>query len=86
MRLATQATSGGVYLDGHGERKLDARIQNHDLGDFAKAYFSQGFKVSSLSLGSPGCPRTTRAAGHLPAPVDVLPGEVVKLNVIWRRR
>jgi ABC-type uncharacterized transport system involved in gliding motility auxiliary subunit len=38
-----------MYLDGHGERKLDG-MANHDLGDFGKKLQQNGYRVSGLSL------------------------------------
>ena len=49
MRLARSSERQIMYLDGHGERKLDG-IANHDLGEFGKQLQSKGFKPASLNL------------------------------------
>jgi ABC-type uncharacterized transport system involved in gliding motility auxiliary subunit len=38
-----------MYLDGHGERKLDG-MANHDLGEFGKKLQQNGYRISSLNL------------------------------------
>ena len=38
-----------MYLDGHGERKLDGTA-NHDLGDFGKKLQQNGYRIGSLNL------------------------------------
>jgi len=38
-----------MYLEGHGERKLDGAA-NHDLGDFGKRLQKNGYRISSLNL------------------------------------
>jgi ABC-type uncharacterized transport system involved in gliding motility auxiliary subunit len=38
-----------MYLDGHGERKLDGTA-NHDLGDFGKRLQKNGYRIGSLNL------------------------------------
>jgi len=38
-----------MYLDGHGERKLDGQA-NHDLGVFGNKLHSNGYRISSLNL------------------------------------
>lgn len=38
-----------MYLDGHGERKLDGAA-NHDLGDFGKKLRQNGYRIGSLNL------------------------------------
>ena len=38
-----------MYLEGHGERKLDG-IANHDLGDFGNKLKRNGYRIGSLDL------------------------------------
>jgi len=38
-----------MYLDGHGERKLDGAA-NHDLGEFGKKLQQNGYRIGSLNL------------------------------------
>lgn len=38
-----------MYLDGHGERKLDG-MANHDLGEFGKKLQQNGYRIGSLNL------------------------------------
>jgi ABC-type uncharacterized transport system involved in gliding motility auxiliary subunit len=38
-----------MYLDGHGERKLDGAA-NHDLGDFGKKLQQNGYHIGGLNL------------------------------------
>jgi ABC-type uncharacterized transport system involved in gliding motility auxiliary subunit len=38
-----------MYLDGHGERKLDG-MANHDLGDFGNKLQQNGYRIGSLNL------------------------------------
>jgi hypothetical protein len=49
MRLARGAESLVMWLDGHGERKLNG-VANHDLGDFGRLLQKKGFRVASLNL------------------------------------
>ena len=50
LRLAHSVDQTVMYLDGHGERKLDGRA-NHDLGSLFGAKLKQnGFRINSLNL------------------------------------
>lgn len=49
MRLARSRQRLVMYLDGHGERKLDG-IANHDLGEFGKQLEAKGFKTGAVNL------------------------------------
>jgi hypothetical protein len=50
LRLAHSRDQTVMYLDGHGERKLDG-IANHDLGALYGAKLKQnGFRLNSLNL------------------------------------
>lgn len=92
LRLAHSRDQTVMYLDGHGERKLDG-IANHDLGElFGAKLRHNGFRINSLNLA---------LAQEVPANVgvlvvthpqfDLMPGEVDKLlryidrggNLLW---
>lgn len=49
LRLARGDGSAILWLDGHGERKLDG-IANHDLGDFGRHLRARGFSINSVNL------------------------------------
>lgn len=49
MRLARGTERLVLWLDGHGERKLDGAA-NHDLGEFGRQLESKGFRLGSLNL------------------------------------
>jgi ABC-type uncharacterized transport system involved in gliding motility auxiliary subunit len=51
MRLARGAERLVLWLDGHGERKLNG-IANHDLGDFGRQLLQKGFRVNSVNLAA----------------------------------
>ena len=38
-----------LWLEGHGERRLDGSA-NHDLGDFGNQLLRKGFRVNSINL------------------------------------
>lgn len=50
VRLLRGANSLVLWLDGHGERKLDGPA-NHDLGSFGQQLREKGFSTSSINLG-----------------------------------
>lgn len=91
MRLARGAASLIVWLDGHGERKLDG-MANHDLGDFGRALKARGFKVNSVNLALAQAVPANAALLVIAGPrVDLLPAEVGKIedyvrgggNLLW---
>ncbi|MEN9783979.1 MAG: hypothetical protein RJA24_1322, partial [Pseudomonadota bacterium] len=49
LRLARGSNSLVLWLDGHGERKLDG-LANHDLGAFGHRLREKGFNISNLNL------------------------------------
>lgn len=49
LRLARGANNLVLWLDGHGERKLDG-MANHDLGGFGQRLREKGFNLSSINL------------------------------------
>ncbi|MDO8812059.1 MAG: Gldg family protein [Gallionella sp.] len=92
LRLAHTRDQLVMYLDGHGERKLDG-IANHDLGSLFGAKLKQnGFRISSLNLAlAQEVPRNASMLVVTQPQVDLLPGEVDKLlryvdlggNLLW---
>jgi len=91
LRLAHSRDQTVMYLDGHGERKLDGGA-NHDLGDFGKQLQLKGFRTLSLNLAlAQDVPANARLLVIASPRVDVLPGEVAKLkrfvekggNLLW---
>ena len=49
MRLARGSASLVLWLEGHGERRLDG-IANHDLGEFGRQLQQKGLKINSVNL------------------------------------
>jgi ABC-type uncharacterized transport system involved in gliding motility auxiliary subunit len=49
MRLARGSASLVLWLEGHGERKLDG-IANHDLGEFGRQLQQKGLRINSVNL------------------------------------
>lgn len=91
MSLARKEQRQVMYLDGHGERKLDG-IANYDLGDFGRRLRAKGFNTAPLNLTLAQDVPTNTALLVIAAPqVDLLPGEVAKLeryidkggNLLW---
>jgi ABC-type uncharacterized transport system involved in gliding motility auxiliary subunit len=91
MRLARDKDRLVMYLDGHGERKLDGQA-NHDLGDFGVQLASRGFRSAPLNLTlAQEVPRNASVLVIAGPRVDLLPGEVEKLkqfvqgggNLLW---
>ena len=91
LRLAHSKDKLLMFLDGHGERKLDG-IANHDLGEFGKRLQQNGYRLSSLNLTiAQDVPRNASMLLITQPQVDMLPGEVDKLlryvaqggNILW---
>ena len=91
LRLVRSAERQVVYLDGHGERKLDGRA-NHDLGDFGGQLSVKGFKTAALNLAvAQEVPDNVSVLIIAGPRVDLLPGEVIKIkrwiekggNLLW---
>ncbi|HEU0234307.1 MAG TPA: Gldg family protein [Gallionella sp.] len=92
LRLAHSRDQTVMYLDGHGERKLDG-IANHDLGEpFGAKLRQNGFRIGSLNLAlAQEVPRNTAVLVITQPQVDLMPGEVDKLlrhverggNLLW---
>ncbi|OGT20197.1 MAG: ABC transporter, partial [Gallionellales bacterium RIFOXYB12_FULL_54_9] len=92
LRLAHTSNQTVMYLDGHGERKLDGRA-NHELGLlFGAKLKNNGFKINSLNLSiAQDVPDNISVLVITQPQVDLIPGEVDKLlhyvdrggNLLW---
>ena len=92
LRLAHSRDQIVMYLDGHGERKLDG-IANHDLGSLFGAKLKQnGFHLNSLNLAlAQEVPSNVSVLVITQPQLDLMPGEVDKLlryverggNLLW---
>src|SRR5574340_950770 len=92
LRLAHTRDQTVMYLDGHGERKLDG-IANHDLGSLFGAKLRQnGFRLNSLNLAlAQEVPLNASVLVVTQPQLDLMPGEVDKLlrhierggNLLW---
>jgi ABC-type uncharacterized transport system involved in gliding motility auxiliary subunit len=91
LRLARSSERQVMYLDGHGEGKLDGRA-NHDLGDFGTQLSVKGFKTAPLNLATAQDVPDNISVLIIAAPrVDLLPGETARLrrwvekggNLLW---
>ncbi|MBI5750538.1 MAG: GldG family protein [Hydrogenophilales bacterium] len=84
-RLARDKERLVLYLDGHGERKLDGAA-NHDLGDFGVQLASRGFKSAPLNLSlAQEVPHNASVLVIAGPRVDLLPAEVEKLKQFIKR-
>jgi len=91
MRLARSADRMVLWLDGHGERKLNG-VANHDLGDFGRQLRQKGFQLNSVNLAVAQEVPANAALLIIASPqVDLLPAEVQKIkrylerggNLLW---
>lgn len=91
LRLVHSKNQKIMYVDGHGERKLDG-IANYDLGDFGTKLKQNGFQVSSLNLAlAQDVPGNGSVLVITQPQINLLPGEVDKLlryvdgggNLLW---
>src|SRR3989338_8394008 len=92
LRMAHTRDQTVMYLDGHGERKLDG-IANYDLGSLFGAKLKQnGFRLSSLNLAlAQEVPANASILVVTQPQFDLMPGEVDKLlryierggNLLW---
>ena len=92
LRLAHSRDQTVMYLDGHGERKLDG-IANQDMGTLFGAKLKQnGFRINSLNLAiAQDVPGNISVLVITQPQVDLMPGEVDKLlryidrggNLLW---
>ena len=91
MRLARGAERAVMWLDGHGERRLNGSA-NHELGEFGRILEQKGFRLSSVNLALAQEVPANAALLVIAAPqIDLLPGEVKKIqsyvakggNLLW---
>ena len=92
LHLAHTRDQTVMYLDGHGERKLDG-IANFDLGSLFGAKLKQnGFHIASLNLAlAQEVPGNASVLVVTQPQLDLMPGEVDKLlryvdrggNLLW---
>ncbi len=91
LRLARSSERQVMYLDGHGEAKLDGRA-NHDLGDFGNQLSVKGFKTAPLNLATAQDVPDNASILVIAGPrVDLLPGETARIrrwvekggNLLW---
>ena len=92
LRLAHSRDQSVMYLEGHGERKLDG-IANHDLGKpFGAKLRQNGFRIGSLNLAlAQEVPNNVGVLVITHPQIDLMPGEVDKLlryverggNLLW---
>jgi ABC-type uncharacterized transport system involved in gliding motility auxiliary subunit len=91
VRLVRGANTQVLWLEGHGERRLDG-IANHDLGEFGNQLRQRGLKLSSLNLAIAQEVPANASLLVISCPqVDLQPAEVEKVkryvdgggNLLW---
>ena len=91
VRLMRGARDRVVWLDGHGERKLDG-VANDDLGQFGQQLRDKGYTLTPVNTGIAQDVPTNAALLIIAQPqVDLQPAEVEKLlhyinrggNLLW---
>ena len=91
LRLAHTTEQKLMYVDGHGERKLDGQA-NHDLGEFGSKLKKNGFQIASLNLAlTQDVPSNGSVLVITQPQIKMLPGEVDKIlryvdaggNLLW---
>jgi len=91
MRLARGAERLVLWLDGHGERRLNGPA-NHDLGEFGRSLEHKGFRLNSINLALVQEVPANAALLVIASPqVDLLPAEIQKIrrhvagggNLLW---
>lgn len=91
VRLLRGSNNLVLWLDGHGERKLDGPA-NHDLGSFGQQLREKGFNISSINLGiAQEVPANAALLVVTHPQVDLQPAETEKLlayverggNLLW---
>jgi ABC-type uncharacterized transport system involved in gliding motility auxiliary subunit len=91
MRLVRGSASLVLWLEGHGERRLDG-IANHDLGEFGRQLQQKGLKLNSVNLALAQEVPSNAALLVIASPQsDVQPAEVEKIlrylkaggNLLW---
>lgn len=91
VRLMRGANNLVLWLDGHGERRLDGPA-NHDLGSFGQRLREKGFSISSINLGlAQEVPANAAVLVITHPQVELQPAETEKLlryidrggNLLW---
>jgi ABC-type uncharacterized transport system involved in gliding motility auxiliary subunit len=91
LRLARGAERTVMWLEGHGERRLNG-MANHDLGEFGRLLEQKGFRLTPVNLSLAQEVPANAALLVIASPqVDLLPGEVQKIraflagggNLLW---
>ena len=91
MRLARGSERLVLWLDGHGERRLDGEA-NHDLGEFGRQLAQKGFRLNSVNLALAQEVPANAAMLVIASPqIDLLAAEVQKVrrhldgggNLLW---
>ncbi len=91
LRLAHSRQQMLMYVDGHGERKLDGQA-NFDLGQFGEKLKQNGYRITSLNLAvAQDVPANGSILIITQPRIDLLPGEVQKIeryvdgggNLLW---
>jgi len=91
MRLARKREQWLMYVDGHGERKLDGNA-NHDLGEFGRRLTQNGYRIAPLNLTlAPEVPDTVSVLVITQPQRKLFEGEIAKLlrfverggNLLW---
>lgn len=80
VRLMRSSDRLVMYLDGHGEGKLDGRA-NSDLGEFGNQLQAKGFRIGAVNLAKVQDVPDNAAVLVVASPrVDLLPGEVNRIK------
>jgi ABC-type uncharacterized transport system involved in gliding motility auxiliary subunit len=91
MRLMRGSASLVLWIEGHGERKLDG-IANHDLGEFGRQLQQKGMKLNSVNLAlAQEVPSNASVLVIASPQTDLQPAEVEKIekyvqaggNLLW---
>ncbi|MBI1965166.1 MAG: GldG family protein [Betaproteobacteria bacterium] len=91
VRLARGAERLVLWLDGHGERRLDGAA-NHDLGEFGRQLQQKGFRLNSVNLALAQEVPANAAMLVIASPqIDLLAAEAQKIrrhldgggNLLW---
>ena len=91
LNLAHRKQQLVMYLDGHGEPRLDGKA-NFDLGEFGKRLKQNGFRIGALNLAiAQEVPSNADLLVITQPQVDLMPGELNKLmhyvdnggNLLW---
>lgn len=91
MRLMRGSASLVLWLEGHGERRLDG-IANHDLGEFGRQLQQKGIKLNSVNLALAQEVPSNASLLVITAPqAELQPSEVEKIqryvkaggNLLW---